>query len=114
MTYFVNDVSQGVCFSGLTGIELFPAVAFYGTTGTASILSVGVDLNGAGTESIVLTAVAPVVESQLVESVEVEQKQPETACTDFRFDTAVSSPSIAMVSPDQRQVCGVWSLYERT
>ena len=43
MTYTVNDVSQGVCFSGLKGVELFPAIAFYDSRlRSASIVSVTV------------------------------------------------------------------------
>ena len=42
MTYFVNDASQDVCFSGLKGLELFPAIAFYSSGRSASILSVSV------------------------------------------------------------------------
>ena len=29
LSYFVNDAPQGVCFKGLRGVELFPAVCFY-------------------------------------------------------------------------------------
>ena len=29
LSYFVNGAAQGVCFSGLQGKELFPAIAFY-------------------------------------------------------------------------------------
>ena len=39
MVYYVNDVSQGVCFTGLQGVELFPAVAFYSSGRSASIVS---------------------------------------------------------------------------
>lgn len=37
---FVNEVSQGVCFSDLQGAELHPAIGFYSSDRRASIVSV--------------------------------------------------------------------------
>ncbi len=37
LTFAVNDVSQGVGFSGLRGKVLFPAVAFYSSDRSASV-----------------------------------------------------------------------------
>ena len=108
LTYFVNGVSQGVCFSGLTGVELFPAVAFYATSGTASILSVGVNLNGASRESAAVTAVAaadkPGLESATAVASELTRGEAICADSDFGFDTAASSPLITVLSPDKRKV----------
>lgn len=40
LSYWVNDAPQGVCFRGLAGRELFPAVCFY-STGAAAWLRSG-------------------------------------------------------------------------
>jgi hypothetical protein len=42
LVVFVNGVSQGVCFSDLGGAELFPAIGFYSSDRTASIVSITV------------------------------------------------------------------------
>ena len=93
MTYTVNDVSQGVCFSGLKGVELFPAIAFYDSRlRSASIVSVTV--NGIELESSVVVATAAA--ASLVDT-------GSDADVKFRFDPAASSPSITF-SPDRCKV----------
>lgn len=38
LTYFINGVSQGACFAGLRGKTVYPAVAFYRSGRTVSII----------------------------------------------------------------------------
>jgi hypothetical protein len=56
LSFAVNGVSQGVCFSDLKGMELFPAVAFYSSSRSATVLSLTVE--GGASAPVAATAAA--------------------------------------------------------
>ena len=66
LVVFVNGVSQGVCFSGLKDVELFPAIGFYSSDRTASIVSVTVTAPAGGVAKKAAAApTAPVVDAKV-------------------------------------------------
>ena len=55
LTYFINGVSQGVCFSGVKGKTLHPAVCFYhGKAASASVSLLGSVVIVPATDALVI------------------------------------------------------------